>query len=678
MILEPPSGDFASEFRTQHKREFSFNIPGRAVLCEDIRVRGIGKSLSLPAETPQAELKSIKTAHVGQEKRDDETMVYFADKGHCKTPVYFLNNLATGTLVPGPAMIIDATQTIVVEPSATATILSKHVILDVSSTVKKTSDDFDNTIDPIRLSIFGHRFMSIAEQMGRTFQKTSVSTNIKERLDFSCALFSPEGKLVANAPHVPVHLGSMEYAVRYQHEQLGPSLKPGDVICSNHPMAGGTHLPDITIITPIWDNAGKEIIFYVASRGHHAEIGGTHPGSMPSDSKVLYEEGAQTMGFKIVSNGVFDEGRVRSFLMDEPASYPKCSGTRTYNDNVSDLKAAISANQKGATLIAALVSEYTLAEVHKYMRAINTTAETAVRAYLKSVAARRGPSAGPLTFTDYMDDGTPICLAVTIDPTTGSALFDFTGTGCETFNSLNAPIAIAHSAIIYVLRCLIGVSIPLNQGCLAPTTVLIPPGTLLNPSPTAAVCAGNPITSQRITDVVLGAFGAVAASQGCCNILSFGTGGRDERTGATVAGFGVGETICGGSGAGPGWHGESGVHVHMTNTRITDPEVYELRYPIVLRRFGIRKGSGGKGEWYGGDGVVREIEFRMAVSASMLSERRVHRPYGMEGGGAGEVGLNLYVRREVDGEGVVRERVINIGGKMELEVQPGERIVIHT
>ncbi|OJD40371.1 5-oxoprolinase (atp-hydrolyzing) [Diplodia corticola] len=679
MILEPASGDFASEFRTQHRREFSFNIPSRAILCEDIRVRGIGKSLSIPVEAPQAELKSTKATLISNDKQDDETTVYFANGGDRKTPVFFLRSLTAGSQIPGPAMIIDATQTIVVEPAATATILSKHVVLHVPSTGKKDSEAAD-AIDPVRLSIFGHRFMSIAEQMGYTFQKTSVSTNIKERLDFSCALFSPDGKLVANAPHVPVHLGSMEYAVRYQHEQMGPSLKPGDVICSNHPLAGGTHLPDITIITPIWDDAGKDIIFYVASRGHHAEIGGTHPGSMPSDSKMLYEEGAQTMGFRIVSNGIFDEDRVRQFLVDEPATYPGCSSTRTYNDNVSDLKAAISANQRGASLIAALVAEYSLAEVHKYMRGIATTSEAAIRHYLRTLAASRGPSAGaaPLTFTDHMDDGTPIALAIAIDPSTGSATFDFTGTGRETFNCLNAPIAIAHSAIIYALRCLLGVAIPLNQGCLAPITVIIPPNTLLNPSPHAAVCAGNPVTSQRITDVVLGAFGACAASQGCCNILSFGMGGRDAATGEVAPGFGVGETICGGSGAGPGWKGESGVHVHMTNTRITDAEVLELRYPVVLRRFGLRRGSGGKGEWDGGDGVVREIEFRVRVSASMLSERRVFRPYGMAGGGPGEAGLNLYVRKESGADGVVRERVVNIGGKMELDVQPGERIVIHT
>jgi 5-oxoprolinase (ATP-hydrolysing) len=668
MILEPSHGDFAEEFRQQHRREFSFDFPGKKILCEDIRVRGIGRSVSVPPETPQAELASISTNTVGKEAQDDESTVFFANSGHQETPVFFLGNLKPGSFIHGPAMLIDKTQTLVVEPGANATILSKHVVLEVPQASKKT-DESPEHIDPIRLSIFGHRFMSIAEQMGRTFQKTSVSTNIKERLDFSCALFSPEGRLVANAPHVPVHLGSMEYAVRYQREQFAGDLKPGDVICSNHPLAGGTHLPDITIITPIWNAEQTEVIFYVASRGHHAEIGGTQPGSMPSDSKLLYEEGAMTMGFKIVTDGVFDEDRVRRFLCDEPASYPKCSATRTYKDNVSDLKAAISANQKAAQLIDGLVEEYSLPVVHRYMNAINKTAETAVRQYLIEVAKTR-PN---LSFTDYMDDGTPIKLAVAIDPTTGSATFDFTGTGKETFNCLNAPPAIAHSAIIYTLRCLIGVDIPLNQGCLAPMSVIIPEGTLLNPSGYAAVCAGNPITSQRITDVCLGAFQACAASQGCCNIISFGMGGKDE-DGVDKPGFGVGETICGGSGAGPGWHGTSGVHIHMTNTRITDCEVYELRYPIILRQFSIRKGSGGRGQYAGGDGVIREIEFRIPLSVSMLSERRVFHPYGMEGGGPGAVGLNLYVRKEIDG----KERVINIGGKMELDVQPGERILIHT
>lgn len=386
---------------------------------------------------------------------------------------------------------------------------------------------------------------------------------------------------------------------------------------------------------------------------------------------MLYEEGAMTMGFKIVSQDRFDEEIVRKFLYDEPASYPKCSGTRTYNDNVSDLKAAIAANHKGAKLLEGLVAENTLQVVHFYMDAIKRTAEIAVRDLLKSIGSKNPGKS--LRFSDFMDDGTEIKLEIRIDPSSGSADFDFTGTGYETFNCLNAPKAIAHSAIIYVLRALIDVDIPLNEGCLAPVNVIIPEGTLINPSGHAAVCAGNPITSQRITDVVLGAFNACAASQGCCNIISFGMGGLDEN-GVDVPGFGVGETICGGSGAGPSWHGTSGVHVHMTNTRITDAEVYELRYPVILRQFSIRRGSGGRGQYRGGDGVIRELEFRMPLSVSMLSERRVYRPYGLEGGEGGQVGLNLYVKKEQDGT----ERTINIGGKMELHVQSGERILIHT
>ncbi|KAJ5088919.1 Hydantoinaseoxoprolinase N-terminal [Penicillium angulare] len=670
MIIEPENGDFLAAFVKEHQREFSFTFPGRNILVEDIRVRGVGKSISFAPEAPQKELKSTTSFPIGSDMQDDSSSVYFAVTGQMTTPVFFLNKLQPGSFIQGPAMIIDNTQTIVVEPNATARILSRHVILDVKSSKEQVDDA--TVVDPIKLSIFGHRFMSVADQMSRMFQKTSVSTNIKERLDFSCAVFSPDGKLVANAPNVPVHLGSMEYAVRYQHEQYGNDLMPGDHVLTNHPLAGGTHLPDITIITPVWDNEGTNVIFYVASRGHHAEIGGIAPGSMPSNSKMLYEEGAMTMGFKVVSSGRFDEEVVRKFLYDQPATYLGCSGTRTYNDNVSDLKAAIAANHKGAQLLGGLVAENTLKVVHFYMNAIKHNAEIAVRKLLKSIG-RRNP-VQPLKFSDFMDDGTEIRLEIRIDEETGAADFDFTGTGRETFNCLNAPRAIAHSAIIYSLRALIDVEIPLNQGCLAPVNVIIPPGTLLNPSGHAAVCAGNPITSQRITDVVLGAFGACAASQGCCNIISFGMGGIDPKTGIDVPGFGVGETICGGSGAGSTWHGTSGVHVHMTNTRITDAEVYELRYPVILRQFSIRQRSGGAGRFNGGDGVIRELEFRMPLSVSMLSERRVYRPYGLEGGGSGKAGLNLYVKKELDGT----ERVINIGGKMELEVQPGERILIHT
>ena len=670
MILEPKDGDYLAEFTRQHRREYSFTFPEKNVLLEDIRVRGIGHSHENNNESPYHELSAVTAFDVTKGTEDGTSAVYFALTGWAETPIYRLERLKPGCIIQGPATIIDNTQTIIVEPAVKATVLSRHVILDLQPTKSRALSK--TTVDPISLSIFGHRFMSIAEQMGRTFQKTSVSTNIKERLDFSCALFSPEGRLVANAPHVPVHLGSMEYAVRYQNDMYRSQLKPGDVLCSNHPVAGGVHLPDITIMTPVWDEAGDNIIFWAASRGHHSEIGGISPGSMPSNSKFLYEEGGATTSYKSVSGGRFNEEQTRKFLYDEPAQYRGCSGSRSYEDNLSDMRAAIAANNKGTSLIYMLIKEFSLPVVHMYMNAIAANAETAVRTFIRKVSESMGRKT--LSFEDYLDDGSVINLEIRLNPEDGTAAFDFTGTSDETLNCLNAPKAITHSCVIYCLRCLIDVDIPLNQGCLAPIDVIIPEGTILNPSSYAAVCAGNSITSQRITDVILGAFGAMAASQGCVNVFGFGMGGKDESTGADIPGFGYIETIAGGHGAGPGWDGTSGVHTHMSNTRCADPEVYELRYPVILRRWTLRSDSGGRGMHAGGDGCIRDIEFRIPLQVSMLSERRVVRPYGMAGGEPGAAGKNLYVRREADGQ----ERTINIGGKMELNVSAGERVIVHT
>lgn len=668
MILEPHDGDYLAEFIRQHFREYSFTFPDKKVLLEDIRVRGVGQSLGETDESPYKELSSVRKFHLPKSALDGKSQVYFSQAGWVETPIYRLETLRSGCQIQGPAIIIDNTQTIIVEPSVQTTILSRHVILDLLSTRPR---ELSRTIvDPISLSIFGHRFMSIAEQMGRVFQKTAVSTNIKERLDFSCALFSPEGRLVANAPHVPVHLGSMEYAVQYQNEKYRSELRPGDVLCSNHPMAGGVHLPDITVMTPIWDEAGSNIIFWVASRGHHPDVGGISPGSMPSNSKFLYEEGAATTSYKIVSGGRFNEEETRKFLYDEPSQYKGCSGTRNWKDNLSDLRAAIAANRKGARLIDALVKEFSLPVVHMYMNAISDNAETAVRAFLLRVAKTDRQH---LEFEDYMDDGSVIKLEVRINAEGGTAEFDFSGTSEETLNCLNSPKAITHSAVIYSLRCLINMDIPLNQGCLAPINVIVPEGTILNPSPYAAVCAGNSITSHRITDVILGAFEASAASQGCVNVFGFGIGGKDA-SGKDVPGFGYIETIAGGHGAGPDWSGTSGVHTNMSNTRCADPEVYELRYPVILRQWTLRTGSGGRGRFSGGEGCVRDIEFRIPLQVSMLSERRVMRPYGMHGGEPGAAGKNLYIKKAADGS----QRTINIGGKMELNVSPGERVIVNT
>ncbi|KAL4399545.1 5-oxoprolinase (ATP-hydrolyzing) [Malassezia pachydermatis] len=546
-----------------------------------------------------------------------------------------------------------------------------------------------SSADPILLSLFANRFMAVAESMGRSLQQTSISTNIKERLDFSCAIFAPDGSLIANAPHLPVHLGSMSFAVKWQAENLAKlgqgAFQRGDVVLTNHPVAGGSHLPDITCITPVFAPDRDEIIFFTASRGHHADIGGILPGSMPPTSKSLFQEGAQIRSFKIVSKGVYDRDGLVRLLVDEPAKYPGCSGTRCFRDVESDLKAQIAANHKGIQLINDLVDEWGLQTVQDYMLHIRDNAELAVRNLLRRVARQHAST--ELHAVDYMDDGTPIELRVTIDPDAGSAIFDFEGTGPEVNANINCPPSVAFSAIIYALRCMVSEDIPLNQGCLAPIDVRLPSGSLLRPSETAAVVGGNVLTSQRITDVVFRAFEAVAASQGDCNNLTFGTGGNDEN-GKLIEGFGYYETIAGGSGAGPSWNGTSGVHTHMTNTRITDPEIFERRYPVFLRRFGLREGSGGDGQYRGGDGVVRDIEFlEPGIQVSILSERRVHRPYGLRGGEPAQSGLNLWVkrRREEDGDmiaaaedGTVPPRVINMGGKATARFGAGDRIVVHT
>ncbi|KAG9610451.1 hydantoinase B/oxoprolinase, partial [Aureobasidium melanogenum] len=650
---------------------FGFLFREKPILVDDFRVRAIGAAHEKIAASPYAQLAQAASLGVPEAVPNATNRVYYEGLGYLDTPTYELPAIAVGSKISGPALIIDKTQTIVVLPNAIANVLESCVVIDQetsTTTVDKAlvNDEFS----PIQLSIFGHRFMSIAEQMGRTLQKTSVSTNIKERLDFSCALFSNDGGLVANAPHVPVHLGSMQFAVKYQHNLWKGKLKDGDVLVSNHPSCGGTHLPDITVITPVFD--GEDIAFYVASRGHHADIGGILPGSMPPTSHSLYQEGAAIESLKIVEAGRFNEEAITKLLLEEPAQYDGCSGTRCLQDNISDLKAQIAANKRGITLIKGLISEFGLSTVHRYMYAIQRASDIAVRELLKQKYEQFGRK--PLKAIDYMDDGTPIALEITIEPETGTAVFDFAGTGPQVYGNTNAPVAITNSAIIYCLRALISSDIPLNQGCLNPVEIKIPENSLLSPAKGAGVVGGNVLTSQRITDVVLLAFRACAASQGCCNNLTFGTGGKDEN-GNHVNGFGYYETIAGGSGAGPTWQGQSGVHTHMTNTRITDPEVFEKRYPCILRQFGLREGSGGKGKHTGGAGTIRDIEFRMPVQCSILSERRSRQPYGLEGGEAGASGLNLVIKKD---EYSNEKRIVNLGAKGTIKLGEGDRIVINS
>jgi 5-oxoprolinase (ATP-hydrolysing) len=473
----------------------------------------------------------------------------------------------------------------------------------------------------------------------------------------------------------------MSYAVKHQHELHKGKLVPGDVLVTNHPEAGGTHLPDITVITPVFEKTGSKVAFYVASRGHHTDIGGLGGTSMPPNSTELWQEGAAIRSFKLIHGGDFDEKGITEILLSS-GEYPGCTGSRHIQDNLSDLKAQVAANHKGMTLVQALIEEYTLPTVQLYMGAIQSNAELAVRSYLTTVRERLGPH---LTATDQMDNGTLIRLSVSIAPD-GSATFDFTGTGVEMLSNINAPPAITHSAIIYTLRLLIGTDIPLNQGCLAPINTIIPKGSFLNPSSGPAVCAGNTQTSQRVVDVILRAFRAAAASNGCMNCLGFFGGDSDGTDpGSKLKGFSYafGETICGGSGATSTQNGASGVHCHMTNTRITDPESLEKRYPVILREFAIRHGTGGKGMHDGGDGVVRDIECRAPLSFSVITERRSVPPYGMEGGGEGERGANYWVKRVKEGDGNGAEaadqwRWVNMGAKNMVRMRPGDRCVIHT
>lgn len=673
MVREPTAGSsYAEDFVSKHKTEFGFSLE-REILVGDIRVRGVGKTPMEAGTTPGSDIKANGSEYVfaGSSASVGSKKVYFdGGAGWLDAEVYPIDNLKRGQQVKGPAMIIDKTQTIVVDPNAVATVLTSHITIDLDTKRKTTLNS--KVIDPIQLSVFGHRFMSIAEQMGQTLQKTSISANIKERLDFSCAIFSPDGGLVANAPHIPVHLGSMSSAVSYQKNLWEGQLVDGDVLVANHPAHGGSHLPDITVITPVFHPKTQQIIFWAASRGHHSDIGGITAGSMPPFSKEIWEEGAMIPGFKVVKAGEFDEAGIVDLLYTQPSKYPGCSGSRSLSDSISDLKAQIAANNKGIALLRDIIEQFGLEVVQFYMYGIQTNAEQAVRELLKGVASKYEPG-HVLRAKDQLDDGTAIELAITIEPETGSAVFDFAGTGPQIYGNLNAPRAITQSAILYVLRSLISESIPLNQGCLAPITIAIPEGSVLAPGPERATVGGNVETSQRITDVTLKAFEAMGASQGTCNNLTFGYGGEAQADGTRRAGFGYYETIAGGSGAGPTWDGQSGVQVHMTNTRATDPEILEKRYPCVLREFSLRRGSGGAGRHTGGDGVVRDIEFRVPVQVSILSERRATAPYGMKGGAPARPGENLWMQRREHGY-----TVVSLGGKNTVHMDTGDRIVVQT
>ncbi|MEN2978779.1 hydantoinase B/oxoprolinase family protein [Tistrella bauzanensis] len=630
-----------SGFEGAHRQRFGFVMTGKPLVVEAVEVEAIGatdqpEDAVLPAAPADHVLASIA-----------ETRFYSDGDWH-DAPVYDRDAMAVADRVQGPAIIIEATGTTVVEQGWAAELNDRgHLILTrVVARPKRVAIGTD--ADPVMLEIFNNLFMSIAEQMGATLENTAHSVNIKERLDFSCAIFESDGALVANAPHMPVHLGSMGESVRAVIRKQGTAMKPGDVFVLNAPYNGGTHLPDITVITPVFAEdavAGDPPLFFVASRGHHADIGGKTPGSMPADSRHIDEEGVLIDGVQLVAEGRLLEAEMRALLVS--GTWP----SRNPDQNMADLKAQIAACEKGVIEIRRMVRQFGLDVVKAYTIHVRNNAEEAVR---RAIARLEGGR-----FSYEMDDGAVVTVTITIDRDAREAVVDFEGTSPQRDNNFNAPSAVCRAAVLYSFRTLVDDKIPMNDGCLEPISIRIPAGSMLNPHYPAAVVAGNVETSQVVTDAIYGALGVQAGAQGTMNNLTFGNARHQYY-----------ETICGGSGAGPDFDGTDAVHTHMTNSRLTDPEVLEWRFPVVLEAFEVREGSGGAGRHHGGNGARRRLRFDEAMTVSLLSNRRRVPPFGLDGGEDGAVGRNWVER--TDG---TRE---TFGACATVDVQPGDVFVIET
>jgi 5-oxoprolinase (ATP-hydrolysing) len=562
-------------------------------------------------------------------------------------PLYVRERLRPGDMLSGPAIVAEADATTVVDDGwQTAVTPYGHLLMERVRPRAQASNAATD-VDPVRLEIFNNLFMAIAEQMGACLESTAQSVNIRERLDFSCALFDPDGNLVANAPHIPVHLGSMSASVKEIIRRRGTTTKPGDVYTINDPYHGGTHLPDITVVTPVFgaERSEQKILFYVASRGHHAEIGGLTPGSMPATSRNVHEEGVLFDNWLLVENGRFREEETLRLLTAAP--YP----SRNPTTNLADLRAQIAANAKGVEEVGEMIDHFGLDVVQAYMRHVQDNAEGAVRRVIDA-----------LTDGEYryeMDSGAVISVRVTVDRADRSATIDFTGTSPQLETNFNAPSSVVTAAVLYVFRTLVADDIPLNDGCLRPLRIVVPDGSMLAPVYPAAVVAGNVETSQAITGALYAALGIQAEGSGTMNNVSFGNEWHQYY-----------ETVASGSGAGDGFDGASVVQTHMTNSRLTDPEVLEWRLPVLLEEFAIRRGSGGAGRWRGGDGAVRRIRFREPMTVSTLSSHRRVPPYGLAGGSPGALGTNRVQR--VDGN------VIDMAGCETVDVQPGDVLVVET
>lgn len=606
------AAELRSRFDASHQAQFGFVSAGRDLVFDMLSAEAIGEDDSPSKPTTNFSTKpAVPKDHID----------LYSQGTWLKVRLYEREGLFSGVVIKGPAVITERTGTNVIEAGWQGTIdpLGNLILNRYEKKIRETA--IGTEVDPVMLEVFNNLFMSIAEQMGTTLANTAYSVNIKERLDFSCALFDAAGNLVANAPHVPVHLGSMSESVRTVARSNQHTMKPGDSFMLNAPFNGGTHLPDVTVITPVFDSQGENVIFYVGSRGHHADIGGRTPGSAPPDSQHIEDEGVVIDNFKLVKEGVLCESETRLLLGS--GRYP----CRNIDENMADLEAQIAANSTGISEVNRMIDTFGLDVVQAYMKHVQANAEASVRRVIGNLKN------GQCVYS--LDDGSQIQVKILVDTEKCEATIDFTGTSRQVRGNYNAPLSICHAVVLYVFRTLVGSDIPLNEGCLKPLNIIAPAGTMINPEYPAAVISGNTEVSQAIADCLYGALEVVAGSQGTMNNFVWG----NER-------FQNYETIAGGTGAGPGFNGASAVHSHMTNTRMTDPEVLEKRFPVRVEKFGIRANSGGQGQWSGGNGIERRIQFLEPVTVTTLSSHRVVTTSGRFGAGDGAVGVNTVILKD--------------------------------
>ena len=624
-------------FEQEHKKRFGFFVQDREIFIEMLTVEAVGKKtenydfLNPNTSTTKANPIAFKKMYV--------------NGSEINTPIYKRDELIIGQNISGPAIIVEATGTNIIDDGWSGT-LDKHYNLILSRVEeKKLQKGIGTSVDVVMLEVFNNLFMNIAEQMGATLANTAYSVNIKERLDFSCALFNNEGSLVANAPHVPVHLGSMSEAIKTVVRLNKDNIYPDDVFVLNAPFNGGTHLPDVTVITPVFDKNGKEIIFFVASRGHHADIGGKTPGSGPPDSKHIEEEGVLIDNFKLFDKGIFREQEMRKILSS--GKYP----CRNVEHNMADLAAQVAANKTGINEINSMIDQFGIETVHAYMNHVQDNAEESIRNAI--VNLKQGE------YEYELDNGEFIRVNVKIDKENREAIIDFTGTAPKNPFNYNAPMAVCYAVILYVFRTLVGNNIPLNEGCFKPIKIIIPNNSMINAKYPSAVIAGNTEVSQLTCNALFGALGVIAGSQATMNNFIWG----NEK----IQNY---ETICGGTGAGPNFHGTSAIQTHMTNTRSTDPEVLETRFPVRLEEFSIRKNSGGKGKFNGGDGVTRKLRFLEPMTVTTLCSHRKIKPFGLNGGGPGDCGKEWL--EKADGS------ILSLSGNDSCQVKINDLFVMET